>query len=123
MEEKQPHPWDVVVGARVRAARTARGVSQTLLADHLGLTFQQVQKYERGSNRISASKLIEIGQVLQVAPSDFLKDLTTAEPGDFDFSLFTRPGVMELVQAFGQLSLRDQRAILQLTRTLSEAAE
>ena len=55
-----PHPVDVAVGARIRTIRKSRGLSQGALGAALGLTFQQVQKYERGANRVSASKLVEI---------------------------------------------------------------
>ena len=61
-----PHPVDVLVGRRVRRRRKEIGITQQVLADQLGLTFQQIQKYERGSNRISASKLFEIAQALSV---------------------------------------------------------
>ena len=64
-DERSPNPVDLHVGARVRMRRRLRGVSQEKLADCLGLTFQQVQKYERGANRISASKLYEIAAALQ----------------------------------------------------------
>lgn len=71
-----PHPVDLMVGARVRDRRIRLGYNQTDLGRALGLTFQQVQKYEKGSNRISASKLVEIAAFLKVKPSDFLDDLT-----------------------------------------------
>lgn len=66
MTEEAPNPVDVHVGRRVRLRRSELGVSQGWLADRLGLTFQQVQKYKRGSNRISASKLYQIASVLEV---------------------------------------------------------
>jgi transcriptional regulator with XRE-family HTH domain len=61
-----PHPIDVAVGQAIREQRILRGMSQTKLADSVGLTFQQVQKYERAANRVSASKLYEIAQALNV---------------------------------------------------------
>ena len=67
----QPHPIDVRVGQRVRDRRKALGLTQDRLAQSLDLTFQQVQKYERGVNRMSASKLFEAAQVLQVPVSFF----------------------------------------------------
>ena len=70
-----PHRVDVHVGARVRILRRASGMSQEALADRLGLTFQQVQKYERGANRISASKLFEIAAALNVPVSSFFEGL------------------------------------------------
>ena len=62
-----PDPIDVEVGGRIRARRIALGVSQTALAKALGLTFQQVQKYEKGANRVSASTLVRVGRELGVS--------------------------------------------------------
>jgi transcriptional regulator with XRE-family HTH domain len=70
-----PHRVDVHVGARVRILRRASGMSQEALADRLGLTFQQVHNYERGANRISASKLFEIAAALNVPVSSFFEGL------------------------------------------------
>ena len=70
MTSKQPHPVDRLVGSRVRLIRTARGFSQSRLAENLGITFQQVQKYEKGTNRISASRLFEISRLLGVSVPD-----------------------------------------------------
>ena len=66
MSKRTPHPTDKHVGSRMRMRRIMLGMSQTTLADVLGLTFQQVQKYEKGSNRMAASRLQHIAQVLQV---------------------------------------------------------
>ena len=70
MTSKQPHPIDRLVGSRVRMVRMARGLSQSKLADDLGITFQQVQKYEKGTNRISASRLFDISRLLGVGVRD-----------------------------------------------------
>lgn len=70
-----PHPIDVHVGTRVRLRRNVLGMSQTDLSTALGLTFQQVQKYERGANRIGASRLLEIARVLDVPISFFYDDI------------------------------------------------
>ncbi len=81
---ERAHGVDVHVGARVRLRRKALKMSQQELAKHLNLTFQQVQKYERGSNRISASKLYEIANVLQVPIAFFFEgyhdDRTPLQP-------------------------------------------
>jgi transcriptional regulator with XRE-family HTH domain len=74
----QPSPVDIHVGARVRQRRVLLGMTQTVLADALGLTFQQVQKYERGTNRISASRLYELGRVLEVSIGYFFEDMSPA---------------------------------------------
>lgn len=72
-ETKTPSPIDVAVGQRVRMRRNILGMSQTTLAEALGITFQQVQKYEKGSNRIGASRLSHIASVLNVQVSFFFE--------------------------------------------------
>ena len=117
-DDKSPNPIDIMVGARVRAARITKGVSQTALADALGLTFQQVQKYERGANRISASKLVEIARSLEVPAPEFLADLSDAVEEN-NFAVFASPGVVELVLSFAKLSPRDQKVVLRLARDMA----
>jgi transcriptional regulator with XRE-family HTH domain len=117
-------PVDLHVGARIRMRRRFIGMSQQSLADALGLTFQQVQKYERGSNRVSASKLFEIAGALGVATSYFFEGLldpvhgkAVAEPTGGEGArelLFTAEG-MELARLFPQLtSPQLRRQLLQL---------
>ena len=69
-----PHPTDVHVGQRAREARVAKGMTQTDLGDALGLSFQQVQKYEKGTNRIGSSRLWEICKVLAQPITFFFED-------------------------------------------------
>ena len=71
-----PHPVDVHVGSRVRMRRTLLGMSQEKLGDALALTFQQVQKYERGANRVGASRLYEISKILDVPVSFFFEEMS-----------------------------------------------
>jgi transcriptional regulator with XRE-family HTH domain len=71
MKRKAPDPRDIEVGRRVRALRMERGMSQTDLGGELGLTFQQVQKYEKGANRIGAGRLQHIAEILGVPVSVF----------------------------------------------------
>jgi transcriptional regulator with XRE-family HTH domain len=73
MAKKAPNPIDKHVGSRVRMRRMMLGMSQEKLGDALGLTFQQVQKYEKGTNRIGASRLQQISNILQVQVSFFLE--------------------------------------------------
>jgi len=77
--KKSPHPVDIHVGRRVKTRRVLRGMSQTNLADQLGLTFQQLQKYESGANRVSASRLWEIAQILDVPVAWFFEGLEGAD--------------------------------------------
>src|SRR3569833_3753192 len=74
MPSGKPNPVDVHVGARVRLRRTLLGMSQEKLGEAIGLTFQQVQKYERGANRIGASRLFDLSRVLDVPVSFFFDD-------------------------------------------------
>jgi transcriptional regulator with XRE-family HTH domain len=80
MAKKAPNPTDKHVGARVRMRRMMLGMSQEKLGDALGLTFQQVQKYEKGANRIGASRLQQISHILQV-PVSFFFDGAPNVPG------------------------------------------
>ncbi|HYM29872.1 MAG TPA: helix-turn-helix transcriptional regulator [Candidatus Cybelea sp.] len=70
------HPVDVHVGTRLKQRRTLMGLSQEKLADQVGLTFQQIQKYEKGANRITASRLFQFGRILDVPPSFFFDDMS-----------------------------------------------
>ena len=81
--KKQPNPIDIHVGSRVRLRRMMLGMSQEKLGEQLGITFQQIQKYEKGTNRIGASRLQHIARVLSVPVSFFFEDAPptpTAEP-------------------------------------------
>src|SRR6202008_2067168 len=77
---RRPNPIDVHVGSRVRFRRMLLGMSQEKLGERLGLTFQQVQKYEKGINRIGASRLFDLAQVLGVSVQFFYDDAPRGEP-------------------------------------------
>jgi transcriptional regulator with XRE-family HTH domain len=81
MAKKAPNPIDKHVGSRVRMRRMMLGMSQEKLGDALGLTFQQVQKYEKGTNRIGASRLQQIAHILQVPVSFFFEGAPHAPGG------------------------------------------
>ena len=116
----KPNPIDVHVGKRLRLRRTLLGMSQERLGELLGLTFQQVQKYERGVNRIGSSRLFELGQILDVPISFFFDDLpeTVAGAGG-GLSGYATPGLAEERTAFDHeddaLPL-DKRETLELVR-------
>ncbi len=76
-----PHPIDIHVGSRVRLRRNLLGMSQTKLGQAIGIAFQQIQKYERGVNRIGASRLFNLGRALDVPVSFFFEDLSPAAAG------------------------------------------
>src|SRR3954454_13868137 len=74
MPAKPPNPIDVYVGGRVRMRRIEMDMSQQALGGHIGLTYQQIQKYEKGTNRIGASRLQQIGRILEVPTAWFFED-------------------------------------------------
>ena len=78
LPDGQPNPIDVHIGARIRLRRTLLGMSQEKLGEAIGLTFQQVQKYERGANRIGGSRMWDLSRVLDVPVSFFYDDMTAA---------------------------------------------
>jgi transcriptional regulator with XRE-family HTH domain len=88
--KKQPNPIDIHVGSRVRLRRMMLGMSQEKLGDALGITFQQIQKYEKGTNRIGASRLQHIASVLSVPVSFFFED-APGTPNDAPGLAETRP--------------------------------
>ena len=113
MQKKSPTEIDRHIGHRVRARRTMLGMSQEKLAEALGLTFQQVQKYEKGVNRIGASRLLHIAGVLDVNIDFFFEGIPGLRAGGYsDDSLMaeflTRPESDRLVRGF--LKLKDDEA-------------
>lgn len=130
---RKPNPIDAHVGTRVRLRRMLLGMSQEKLGEHLGLTFQQVQKYEKGVNRIGASRLFDLARVLGV-PVQFFYDEAPADLVDAPMAsgfaerpaesyviefLSTREG-LELNKAFVKISdPRVRRSVVELVRSLS----
>src|SRR3954462_5462396 len=123
-----PNPIDRHVGLRIRMRRKELGVSQEKLADSIGLTFQQVQKYERAANRVSASKLFEMARALHTSVNYFYEGLVEGapQPGSnlpkeaVQEFLMTAEGV-ELAASFPKVeSARLRRKFLELIRTLAE---
>ena len=128
--DRSPDPVDLYVGARIRMRRKLLGISQERLAEQLGLTFQQVQKYERGANRVSASKLHAIGIALGAPVAYFFDGFggapAVAGGGEPDGSAFVHELVMtpeglELATLFPRLRrARVRRRLLDLVRALVE---
>ena len=131
-EDRSPNPIDVHVGDRIRRRRRALGISQDRLADQLGLTFQQVQKYERGANRVSASKLYQIAVALQATIPFFFEGLpepvqpagvAEREHAPFVHDLPLTPEERELTALLSRIeNRRVRRRVLELVRALAEAA-
>jgi transcriptional regulator with XRE-family HTH domain len=116
VENEGPDPIDVAVGGRIRVRRTMLGMSQSTLAEGLGLSFQQVQKYERGSNRVSASMLVHIAQILDISVAALVgEDAGQADPTFYE-KLVT-PGAVELLEAYSRIDEpRLRAAVLELAR-------
>lgn len=112
--EHRPSPIDVHVGSRVRLRRTLLGMSQERLGEALGLTFQQVQKYERGVNRIGASRLFDLSRVLDVPISFFFDDMPGQVGGSQGFAR-RASGFSEEGQPFEDDTLH-RRETLELVR-------
>jgi transcriptional regulator with XRE-family HTH domain len=117
-----PDPIDVEVGARIRARRKALGMSQTVLADAVGFTFQQIQKYERGTNRVSASVLVRMAAHLDVAPAELLGDSAPSAAQGELFRCLGVTGATELVHAYAALPDPElRRTVLHMIRSLVKA--
>jgi transcriptional regulator with XRE-family HTH domain len=91
MPTKAPNPVDKYVGSRVRMRRIMLGMSQEKLGEALGLTFQQIQKYEKGTNRVGASRIAQISEILQVPVSFLFEGGPTGKPGAEDYGEGTSP--------------------------------
>ena len=129
----RPHPIDVHVGSRLRLRRTLLGMSQEKLGEAIGLTFQQVQKYERGANRIGSSRLYELSRILDVPVSFFFDDAPlhsevdglaeAAASADFEQDPMARRETLELVRAYYRIAdPLVRRRVFELTKAISNAA-
>ena len=117
-KEGRASPIDVHVGSRIRLRRTLMGMSQERLGEALGLTFQQVQKYERGVNRVGASRLFDLSRVLDVPISFFFDDMPEPLAGMHGTYQTTRAagGFAESQDGFGTDEMLNRRETLELVR-------
>lgn len=133
------HPVDIHVGDRLRARRTLLGLTQEMLADAVDLTFQQIQKYERGANRIGASKLFQFAQILGISVAYFFDDLDDRlgdpaagyqvgmgykdnSPPERD--KMNRRETLELVRAYYQINdVEKRKALRMMFKSLANASE
>jgi len=107
-----PEPVDIAVGARVRIRRRSQGLSQTNLADALGITFQQVQKYERGANRVSASMLVKIAAKLETTVAALVGEDGQAPLEAIIYTRFATPGAADLLATYAQIETGEVRKAL-----------
>jgi transcriptional regulator with XRE-family HTH domain len=131
---RRANPVDVPVGTRVRLRRMLLGMSQEKLGEHLGLTFQQIQKYEKGINRIGASRLFDLSKVLAVPVQFFYEELPVSagdgasgfaeQPESYAVEFLTSREGLELNKAFARITdPRVRRSIVELIRSFAGEAE
>ncbi|MGB8622148.1 MAG: helix-turn-helix transcriptional regulator [Paracoccaceae bacterium] len=121
------HPVDVHVGKRVRHRRWMVGMTQQQLAERVGIKFQQIQKYETGMNRISASRLWDIADALEVPVSFFFEGLdrksgAESKEGGVPADILSDKEALELVRSYYAIPENQRRRLFDLARVLSDAA-
>jgi transcriptional regulator with XRE-family HTH domain len=118
---KSPHPNDATVGMNIRIHRIHAKISQTDLGQKLGVTFQQIQKYEKGTNRVGAGRLQMIANVLNVPVSTFFEGIKTPGSARPAVQLLSRRDAIKLAEAFEQIEDLDLRhSIVSLVQTLAK---
>ncbi|MBL4739620.1 MAG: helix-turn-helix transcriptional regulator [Sneathiella sp.] len=125
LAEIKPNKIDAYVGKRVRMQRTILGLSQVELSERVGLTFQQIQKYEQGDNRIGSSRLYDLSQALSVPITFFFEDFEQAALKEDNLRVKKDPAArretLELVRAFNKIKDNEVKtAILELIAELSQ---
>ncbi len=133
-----PNPVDVHVGRRVRQRRILLGMSQTNLADALGLTFQQVQKYESGANRIGSSRLFHLSQIFDVSIEYFFNDMpadvaakspaqwrgSVKSPVSYEIDPMAKRETLELVRAYYRIpDSKVRKCLFKLTKAFAGATK
>jgi transcriptional regulator with XRE-family HTH domain len=135
----KPNPIDVHVGSRIRLRRTLLGMSQQKLGEAIGLTFQQVQKYERGTNRVGSSRMFELARVLDVPVSYFFEEMgsdVAARGRQHAFGIaaeaptssggadpMTKRETLELVRAYYKITdAKIRKRLFEMTKALAAAA-
>ncbi len=132
-----PNPVDVHVGARLRQRRTLLGMTQTNLSDAIGVSFQQMQKYENGANRISASRLFDLSRILDVPVEYFFDDMPTAvaasslaqgggkakKPPSYEPDPMAKRETLELVRAYYKITDPEiRKRLYELAKVLGAGA-
>jgi transcriptional regulator with XRE-family HTH domain len=126
-ETMMKHPVDIHVGKRIRQRRWMNGTTQQQLAEAVGIKFQQIQKYETGMNRVSASRLWDISKVLNINVSFFFEGIeegaqTTGKNSDLPGDILTDKEALELLRSYYAIPENQRRRLFDLARVLSEAA-
>lgn len=133
LPKKTPNPIDIHVGSRIRLRRNMISMSQEKLGEALGITFQQIQKYEKGTNRVGASRLQQISNVLGVPVSFFFEDapgenpttgMAESQSTGFVVDFLSSSEGLQLNRAFSRISdPKVRRKIIELVRTLADEPE
>ena len=122
MSKRKANPVDAEVGRRIKLQRLSAGLSQTELGDRIGVSFQQVQKYERGQTRVGASRLPEIAKALNVAVGDFFETTNSTkkrQTAQTPLQLLSQPLALRLLHLFSELPNRELRqSVVQLVETI-----
>lgn len=121
------HPVDVHVGKRIRHRRWLTGMTQQQLAEQVGIKFQQIQKYETGANRVSASRLWDIAEALGVPVNFFFEGIEGAEKSDENKAavpedLMGHKEALDLVRSYYAIPENQRRRLFELARVLSDVA-
>lgn len=126
--KKRPDPIDILVGNNIRILRREKGFSQSSLAERLGVTFQQVQKYEKGINRVGSGRLARLSQVLGVSVSRFFQGSEIGNAGGMPpealTDLLAKPYAVRMLKALANVSNNSARlSLVQLAESMAEMDE
>ena len=122
MAIRKSGPLDAMVGAKIRVFRINRGISQTVLAERIGVTFQQVQKYEKGANRVGASRLAQIASVLGISVGELFEPSGNASAElDSPVHLLAEPGALRVLKAY--VRTNNPRVRLSIAKLIESIAD
>ena len=123
MAIRKSGPLDAMVGARIRMFRINRGMSQTVLAERIGVTFQQVQKYEKGANRVGASRLSQIASVLGISVGELFESSGDVSGLNSPIHLLAEPGALRVLKAYVRTTNpRVRLSIAKLVESIADRA-
>jgi transcriptional regulator with XRE-family HTH domain len=121
MAVRKSGPLDAMVGAKIRMFRINRGMSQTTLAEQIGVSFQQVQKYEKGANRVGASRLSQIASVLGITVGElFESSQEKISIANSPVHLLAEPGALRVLKAYLRTNSRVRLAIARLVESIAD---
>jgi transcriptional regulator with XRE-family HTH domain len=122
MATRKSGPLDVLVGTRIRAFRANRGMSQAVLAARAGVTYQQLQKYERGTERVGAGRLLRIAAALDVSVGEFFESAEAGSSGvTLPIRLLAEPGILRVLKAYARTTNpRVRRYLAKLVESIAD---